>query len=223
MRTSSFSVLPTITPAMTLALVIMGMTPSLVMTWRRPLPSIFPIAAVHACLTSFLLGFHVHEKAILMATVPLGLLAANCYAPQSPDGQLGNGHPQDTLSVKEKDDVRAAPTQAMYSTPAFSSPSAQPAAAPHRVGDGGDRNRKLRSGTRPGGAQAAEGLQQHESRMSSQSPSLLLDHLILATAGHYALLPLIFTLQEYPIKVGCGLHNLPLLPPLFPGSGTYGL
>ena len=71
-----FAVLPNISSGMTMLCVLCAMAPCLVATWRRPLPGRFPRAAITATLTAFIFGYHVHEKAILMTLVPLGLLAA---------------------------------------------------------------------------------------------------------------------------------------------------
>lgn len=43
---------------------------------RRPDPAAFPAAVLYCTFCSFMLGYHVHEKAILMVAVPLGVLAA---------------------------------------------------------------------------------------------------------------------------------------------------
>lgn len=71
-----FAVLPNVSSGMTILCVLCAMAPCLVATWRRPLPGRFARAATVATLTAFIFGYHVHEKAILMTLVPLGLLAA---------------------------------------------------------------------------------------------------------------------------------------------------
>ena len=48
------------------ALALLAMAPALVRAWRRPRPSEFLDSAAYACLCSFVFGYHVHEKAILM-------------------------------------------------------------------------------------------------------------------------------------------------------------
>lgn len=66
------SVLPSITPNITLAVTVVMICPALVKLWTlgsKPLH--FARCLVLCALTSFLFGWHVHEKAILMAVIPL--------------------------------------------------------------------------------------------------------------------------------------------------------
>lgn len=73
---SSYAVLPNISPPMTLAAVLAAMTPCLQLVWRAPHPQRFAHDVAYAMLCGFMFGYHVHEKAILMALVPLALCAA---------------------------------------------------------------------------------------------------------------------------------------------------
>lgn len=213
MGISSFSVLPNITPAMTLALVILGMTPCLIHTWLHPDPSIFPFAAAYACLTSFLLGFHVHEKAILMAIVPLGWLAASTYVnTQHPSGDppLGKTLQMDLQSAAGE--ARPAESRSSKSTRRGleQGPSADQVSASDYKPSGSrvvkdDSSKGLSRGKGPQQAPAVD------------QDRLLMDYFVLATAGHFALLPLIFTLQEYPIKVPT-LPSLAYALPLYVAS-----
>lgn len=68
-------VLPNIPPWATLALTVAAMTPLLWRVWQRPTPKTFLLAFVPISLCSFLFGWHVHEKAILITLVPFGLIA----------------------------------------------------------------------------------------------------------------------------------------------------
>lgn len=68
-------VLPNIPPAVTLALTVLTMAPVLWKVWNKPTPRTFLFAFVPLSLCSFLFGWHVHEKAILMTLVPFGLIA----------------------------------------------------------------------------------------------------------------------------------------------------
>ena len=207
---ASFSVLPNITPTMTLVLVILGMTPCLIQTWRHPMPSQFPFAAVHACLTSFLLGFHVHEKAILMATVPLGWLAAS-------------SHPRTQTTEASRASSRKVGKDAQPGDAAASHHSTSPASsrrdgASAHGGPGTEVAQQASRDVTDDGSQATggptasrdKGLQQTASEKDHQGgggheASLLMEYHVLGTAGHYGLLPLIYTLQEYPIKVAQSL------------------
>lgn len=65
-------VLPTITPIVTVGITALFMMPGMIKLWnlgRSPLNFIRYL--IICALTSFLFGWHVHEKAILMPIVPL--------------------------------------------------------------------------------------------------------------------------------------------------------
>ncbi|XP_050069661.1 probable dolichyl pyrophosphate Glc1Man9GlcNAc2 alpha-1,3-glucosyltransferase [Anopheles maculipalpis] len=81
-QTFEHTVLPSITPAVTFALTGVFMVPTLLKLWTLKstttsvaLGRIFVRAIVLCGCTSFLFGWHVHEKAILMVLIPLTLLA----------------------------------------------------------------------------------------------------------------------------------------------------
>lgn len=71
------TVLPSITPFMTFVLTLLAMMPVLIRLWRTPHPSVFMSSVIYCSLCSFMLGWHVHEKAILLVTLPLSLLACD--------------------------------------------------------------------------------------------------------------------------------------------------
>ena len=73
----SCSVLPGISPMTTLLLTLFSMIPVLVRVWGSPTKKFFTAALVQISLCSFMFGWHVHEKAILMVILPLGLMAAD--------------------------------------------------------------------------------------------------------------------------------------------------
>ncbi|CAK4639678.1 hypothetical protein LEN26_017379 [Aphanomyces euteiches] len=70
-----FVVLPSVAPWVCGLLTLLAMTPVLRDVYRYPDPSLFMPALVYCMLCAFLFGYHVHEKAILQVTLPLGLLA----------------------------------------------------------------------------------------------------------------------------------------------------
>ncbi|RHY08710.1 hypothetical protein DYB28_015755 [Aphanomyces astaci] len=70
-----FVVLPAVAPWVCAVLTLLAMAPVLRDIYRFPDPTLFMPALVYCMLCSFLFGYHVHEKAILQATLPLGLLA----------------------------------------------------------------------------------------------------------------------------------------------------
>ena len=70
-------VLPSISPALTFALTAAAMLPALWKLSRAPHPSVFMSCLIYCSLCSFMLGWHVHEKAVLMVLLPLALLACD--------------------------------------------------------------------------------------------------------------------------------------------------
>jgi alpha-1,3-glucosyltransferase len=70
-------VLPNISAGMTFALTMLAMIPVLWRLSRWPHPSVFMSSLIYCSLCSFMLGWHVHEKAILMTLLPLALLACD--------------------------------------------------------------------------------------------------------------------------------------------------
>lgn len=72
---SSFACLPNVSPRTTFILTLASQMPSLVKLFLQPSWSSF-VGAVTLCgYSSFLFGWHVHEKAILLVLVPFSLLA----------------------------------------------------------------------------------------------------------------------------------------------------
>ncbi|KAF2768144.1 dolichyl pyrophosphate Glc1Man9GlcNAc2 alpha-1,3-glucosyltransferase [Teratosphaeria nubilosa] len=72
---TSFAVLPDISPRMTFILTLGAQIPSLVKLFGRPSWHNF-VATLTLCgYASFLFGWHVHEKAILLVIIPFSLLA----------------------------------------------------------------------------------------------------------------------------------------------------
>lgn len=66
--------LPSITPGRTLVLVGLALLPAMVKLWHRPSQRSFAACLIYSSFCFFMLSWHVHEKAILMATVPLAPL-----------------------------------------------------------------------------------------------------------------------------------------------------
>ncbi|KAL0026830.1 hypothetical protein WJX77_004608 [Trebouxia sp. C0004] len=75
-QVTQFAILPSPSPSITLLLVLLALLPCLFSLWQHPRPESFLPAAVYACLCSFVFGYHVHEKAILMVTIPMALAVA---------------------------------------------------------------------------------------------------------------------------------------------------
>ncbi|KAJ1343682.1 hypothetical protein BSLG_001757 [Batrachochytrium salamandrivorans] len=74
---SKFSILPAITPFHTVLLTIASQLPILVKLWFNPKPIRFLDAIILCGFGSYMLGWHVHEKAILLVLIPLSFVATN--------------------------------------------------------------------------------------------------------------------------------------------------
>jgi len=77
---TAFAVLPNVKPIHTFLITIVFQCVFLVKLWRTPTYKSFVTALTLCGYTSFMFGWHVHEKAILLVLVPLSLLAAENYA-----------------------------------------------------------------------------------------------------------------------------------------------
>ncbi|KAK1307108.1 putative dolichyl pyrophosphate Glc1Man9GlcNAc2 alpha-1,3-glucosyltransferase [Acorus calamus] len=76
-ESSTFSVLPQVTPIVTFLLVMVAISPCLWKAWRNPQPKHIIRWVAYAYTCGFLFGWHVHEKASLHFVIPLGLVAIN--------------------------------------------------------------------------------------------------------------------------------------------------
>ncbi|XP_053703745.1 probable dolichyl pyrophosphate Glc1Man9GlcNAc2 alpha-1,3-glucosyltransferase isoform X1 [Synchiropus splendidus] len=69
-------VLPSVSPLTTLVCSLLSILPALGSVWRRPRGSRGFLRCLVICaLGSFMFGWHVHEKAVLLAILPLSILA----------------------------------------------------------------------------------------------------------------------------------------------------
>ena len=72
---TSFAVLPNVTPAQCFGLTLAFQVVALTKLWMKPSWDAF-VGAITLCgFASFLVGWHVHEKAILLVLIPFSLLA----------------------------------------------------------------------------------------------------------------------------------------------------
>ncbi|KAJ1738341.1 glycosyl transferase [Coemansia sp. RSA 1086] len=72
-----FAVLPDVSPQVTFIATLAAMAPSFVLLIRSKLtPSRFVQSVVLCAFASFMFGWHVHEKAVILILVPLGVLIA---------------------------------------------------------------------------------------------------------------------------------------------------
>ena len=76
---TTMSVLPEVSATTALILVSIVMLPSLYALYKNPTPSMLIRAVVNCSIGQFMFGYHVHEKAILTALVPLALIAHESY------------------------------------------------------------------------------------------------------------------------------------------------
>ncbi|KAF9586412.1 glycosyl transferase [Lunasporangiospora selenospora] len=73
---TAFGILPTVTAQHTLLLTALLQVPSLISVFRQPTFDRFIGSLVLAAFSSFLAGWHVHEKAILLCTVTMSVMIA---------------------------------------------------------------------------------------------------------------------------------------------------
>ncbi|TPX67189.1 hypothetical protein SpCBS45565_g03958 [Spizellomyces sp. 'palustris'] len=69
-----FGFLPDVKPVHTLLLTVLSQVPILMKLWSDPTPARFVDSLILCGFGSFLFGWHVHEKAILLVLIPLSLL-----------------------------------------------------------------------------------------------------------------------------------------------------
>uniref|UniRef100_A0A673WHW9 Alpha-1,3-glucosyltransferase n=3 Tax=Salmo trutta TaxID=8032 RepID=A0A673WHW9_SALTR len=70
------SILPSVSPSITLICTLLSIMPAVLSIWRRPRGTRGFLRCLVVCaLGSFMFGWHVHEKAILMAILPFSILA----------------------------------------------------------------------------------------------------------------------------------------------------
>ncbi|KAB1272138.1 putative dolichyl pyrophosphate Glc1Man9GlcNAc2 alpha-1; 3-glucosyltransferase [Camelus dromedarius] len=70
------TVLPSVTPLATLICTLIAILPSIFCLWFKPQgPRGFLRCLILCALSSFMFGWHVHEKAILLAVLPMSLLS----------------------------------------------------------------------------------------------------------------------------------------------------
>ncbi|KAM6159208.1 dolichyl pyrophosphate Glc1Man9GlcNAc2 alpha-1,3-glucosyltransferase isoform 10-T10 [Rhynchocyon petersi] len=70
------TVLPSVTPLATLICTLIAIVPSILCLWFKPQgPRGFLRSVILCALSSFMFGWHVHEKAILLAILPMSLLS----------------------------------------------------------------------------------------------------------------------------------------------------
>ncbi|CAM9786846.1 unnamed protein product [Ectocarpus sp. 13 AM-2016] len=79
-RTEMMAVLPSVPTAACLFLSVLACWPAFVRAWKRPSAQVFAWGVVHCSLSAFLVGFHVHEKALLVPAVVSALLASHSRA-----------------------------------------------------------------------------------------------------------------------------------------------
>eukprot|EP01132_Coremiostelium_polycephalum_P005300 gene5300-6600_t len=73
-ETQAHVILPTITPTITLLITLLFLIPSLYGIFKSNSKNSFILGIVQSSFTFYMFGWHVHEKAIIMVTVPLGFL-----------------------------------------------------------------------------------------------------------------------------------------------------
>ncbi|KAF2074611.1 hypothetical protein CYY_004081 [Polysphondylium violaceum] len=81
-ESQSHVILPQITPPITLLITIVFLIPSLYGIFKKKDNQSFLIGITQSCFTFFMFGWHVHEKAIIMITIPLGFVCLFTSTPK---------------------------------------------------------------------------------------------------------------------------------------------
>ncbi|PFH34398.1 ALG6, ALG8 glycosyltransferase family protein [Besnoitia besnoiti] len=71
----AFQVLPSVSPAAAATVTLVLYTPLLAAVWRAPSRRLFPVYVALGGSVCFATGWHVHEKAIFLVSLPLGVAA----------------------------------------------------------------------------------------------------------------------------------------------------
>eukprot|EP00903_Cladosiphon_okamuranus_P012361 g11588.t2 len=79
-RTEVMAVLPPVPAVACLLWSVLACCPALLRAWRKPSSEAFAWGVVHCSLSAFLVGFHVHEKALLVPAIASALLALDSPA-----------------------------------------------------------------------------------------------------------------------------------------------
>ncbi|GAA5961119.1 hypothetical protein JCM3765_001233 [Sporobolomyces pararoseus] len=74
---TTFGVLPNVSPSVTFLLTLAFLSIYLIKLWLNPTYKKFLDAVVLSAMTSFLWGWHVHEKAVLLFLIPLSLTSTD--------------------------------------------------------------------------------------------------------------------------------------------------
>lgn len=104
---TAFGVLPTVTAQHTLILTLLLQIPGFVAVFRRPTFDRFIGSIVLSAFASFLAGWHVHEKAILLCTVTMTVALANQMGASPNSGAGALADLRNSSSVLTPRDVRA--------------------------------------------------------------------------------------------------------------------
>ena len=82
-----YAVIPNPTPLQCVLLVSLSLTPSLLLHLARKTRESLLLAAGVSALSTFLFGWHIHEKAIIPALIPIAFLSEHFFTPLSIGGQ----------------------------------------------------------------------------------------------------------------------------------------
>ncbi|GJJ69864.1 alpha-1,3-glucosyltransferase [Entomortierella parvispora] len=104
---TAFGVLPTVTAQHTLILTLLLQIPGFVAVFRRPTFDRFIGSIVLSAFASFLAGWHVHEKAILLCTVTMTVALANQLGATPNSGAGALADLRSSSSALTPRDVRA--------------------------------------------------------------------------------------------------------------------
>jgi hypothetical protein len=208
----TFAVLPRITPGVCMGLLALALVPALYVMYTKPTPKSLIHCLVFASLSSFMVGYHVHEKAVI---IPLLLQTLLLFA--QPHATTTSSSSSSSFASSASPTANTTPTISPAPASSWSSPSSSSAAVAATAAFGGaaapipasSSDDPMDTGVPVPGVVRVTQPQLLQLRVAQSLFALM------AIAGTYSLFPLFFTIPEVMTKskscCSCALAHCVLL------------